>query len=122
MSVVDFAALPPEINSGRMYAGAGSGPLVAAAASWEGLASQLGSASTSYRAVVSDLTGGAWVGPSSVSMAAAAAPYVAWMSTTATAAEQTASAAVATDEVATMGEAPSDRSFDPFLWFASKLT
>jgi PPE-repeat protein len=91
MSAVDFAALPPEINSGRMYAGAGSGSLVAAAASWEGLASQLGSAATSYRAVVSDLTSGGWVGPSSLSMAAAAAPYVAWMSTTAAAAEQTAS-------------------------------
>jgi PPE-repeat protein len=88
---VDFGALPPEINSGLMYAGAGSGSLVAAAASWEGLASELGSAAASYRAVVSDLTSGAWVGPSSVSMAAAATPYVAWMSTTATAAEQTAS-------------------------------
>src|SRR6204780_2794501 len=74
-----------------MYAGAGSGPLVAAAASWEGLASQLGSAATSYRAVVSDLTAGPWVGSSSLSMAAAAAPYAAWMNTTATAAEQTAS-------------------------------
>src|ERR1700691_1469421 len=90
MSMVDFGALPPEINSGRMYAGAGSGPLVAAAASWEGLASELGSAATSYRAVVADLTG-TWGGPSSLSMAAAATPYVAWMSTTATQAEQTAS-------------------------------
>src|SRR6202522_2566172 len=91
MSMVDFGALPPEINSGRMYAGAGSGPLAAAAVAWEGLASQLGSAATSYRAVVSDLTAGPWVGPSSLSMAAAATPYVAWMSTTATQAEQTAS-------------------------------
>jgi PPE-repeat protein len=91
MSAVDFGALPPEINSGRMYAGAGSGPLAAAAAAWEGLASQLGSAAASYRAVVSDLTAGPWVGPSSLSMAAAAAPYAAWMNTTATAAEQTAS-------------------------------
>ena len=90
MSMVDFGALPPEINSGRMYAGAGPGPLVAAAASWEGLASELGSAATSYRAVVADLTG-TWGGPSSLSMAAAATPYVAWMSTTATQAEQTAS-------------------------------
>jgi PPE-repeat protein len=89
--VVDFGALPPEINSGLMYAGAGSGSLVAGAAAWEGLASELGSAATSYRAVVSDLTAGPWVGPSSVSMAAAAAPYVAWMSTTASQAEQTAS-------------------------------
>jgi PPE-repeat protein len=91
MSAVDFGVLPPEINSGLMYAGAGSGSLVAAAASWEGLASQLGSAATSYRAVVSDLTAGPWVGPSSLSMAAAATPYAAWMSTTAAAAEQTAS-------------------------------
>jgi PPE-repeat protein len=91
MVAVDFGALPPEINSGLMYAGAGSGSLVAAAAAWEGLASQLGSAATSYRAVVSDLTAGPWVGPSSVSMAAAAAPYVAWMTTTAAQAEQTAS-------------------------------
>src|SRR3984885_4407907 len=74
-----------------MYAGAGSGSLVAAAASWETLASELGSAAASYRAVVSDLSSGAWVGPSSLSMAAAAAPYAAWMNTTATAAEQTAS-------------------------------
>src|ERR1700691_6352498 len=74
-----------------MYAGAGSGSLVAGAAAWEGLASELGSAATSYRAVVSDLTAGPWVGPSSLSMAAAATPYVAWMSTTATQAEQTAS-------------------------------
>ncbi|WP_343709175.1 PPE domain-containing protein, partial [Mycobacterium sp.] len=27
---MDFAELPPEINSGRMYTGAGSEPLVAA--------------------------------------------------------------------------------------------
>lgn len=26
--MIDFAALPPEINSGRRYAGAGSGPMV----------------------------------------------------------------------------------------------
>src|ERR1700678_606495 len=91
MSAVDFGVLPPEINSGRMYAGAGSGSLVAAAASWEGLASEVGSAAASYRAVVSDLTAGPWVGPSSLSMAAAAAPYVGWMSTTASQAEQTAS-------------------------------
>ena len=109
MSVVDFGALRPEINSGRMYAGAGSGSLVAAAAAWEGLASQLGSAATSYRAVVSDLTGGPWVGPSSVSMAAAAAPYVAWMTTTAAQAAQTASqlgAAIAAYEAAFAATVP----------------
>ncbi|WP_138984911.1 PPE domain-containing protein, partial [Mycobacterium avium] len=29
---MDFGAYPPEYNSGRMYVGAGSGPLLAAAA------------------------------------------------------------------------------------------
>ncbi|WP_140908204.1 PPE domain-containing protein, partial [Mycobacterium tuberculosis] len=28
---MDFGALPPEINSGRMYCGPGSGPMLAAA-------------------------------------------------------------------------------------------
>lgn len=70
---MDFAALPPEINSGRMYAGAGSGPLLAAASAWDALAAELGSAASSYESVVSSLTG-EWSGPSSTSMAAAADP------------------------------------------------
>ncbi|WP_236728208.1 PPE domain-containing protein, partial [Mycobacterium tuberculosis] len=32
---MDFGALPPEINSGRMYCGPGSGPMLAAAAAWD---------------------------------------------------------------------------------------
>ena len=90
MSVFDYGALPPEINSGRMYVGAGSGPLLAAVAAWDGLASELSLAASSYQSTVSELTGGAWLGPASVSMAAAAAPYVGWMNATAAQAEQTA--------------------------------
>jgi PPE-repeat protein len=93
---MDFAMLPPEINSGRMYGGPGSGPMLAAAAAWNGLATQLESAASSYRSVISGLTGGPWLGPASVSMAAAAAPYVGWMSTTAAQAAQTATQAQAT--------------------------
>ena len=33
-AAMDFAILPPEINSGRMYAGPGSGRMLAAAAAW----------------------------------------------------------------------------------------
>lgn len=100
---MDFGALPPEINSARMYAGAGAGPLLAAAAVWEGLAADLASAATSYSSVIAGLAGGPWLGPASMSMAAAAAPYVAWMHTTAAQAEQTAvqaSAAAAAYEAA----------------------
>jgi PPE-repeat protein len=92
---MDFAMLPPEINSGQMYAGPGSGPMRAAAAAWGGLAAELYSAANSYQSVVSGLTAGPWLGPSSASMAGAAATYVAWTNTTAAQAEQTAAQAKA---------------------------
>ncbi|WP_416143388.1 PPE domain-containing protein [Mycobacterium tuberculosis] len=37
---MNFSVLPPEINSGRMFFGAGSGPMLAAAAAWDGLAAE----------------------------------------------------------------------------------
>ena len=92
---MDFAALPPEINSARMYAGPGAGPMLAAAAAWDGLAAELHSAAASYHSVVSGLTGGPWSGPASASMAAVAASNVAWMTTTADQAEQTGAQAKA---------------------------
>jgi PPE-repeat protein len=90
---MDFAALPPEINSGRMYTGPGSGPMWGAAAAWDSLGAELSSAATLYRSVVSGLAAGPWLGPASASMAAAAARSVAWMSTTAEQAAQTANQA-----------------------------
>ena len=88
--MIDYAVLPPEINSARMYSGAGSGPMLAAGAAWSQLAAEMRSAAGSYSSIVSGLTGGSWSGPASTSMAAAAAPYAAWMNTTAAQAEQTA--------------------------------
>jgi PPE-repeat protein len=87
---MDFGLLPPEINSGRMYSGAGPGPMLAASAAWDGLATELGSTASSYKSAVEGLTSAAWQGPSSMSMAAAAAPYVTWMLASAAQAEQTA--------------------------------
>ena len=52
---MDFGALPPEINSARMYAGPGSGPMLAAASAWDVLAAELGSAASTYSSVVSSL-------------------------------------------------------------------
>jgi PPE-repeat protein len=89
---MDFGALPPEINSGRMYSGPGAGSMLAAAAAWDGLAAQLRSTAASYSSAISGLTA-SWQGPSSAAMAAAAAPYAGWMSVTAAQAEQTASQA-----------------------------
>jgi PPE-repeat protein len=90
---MDFGGLPPEINSARMYAGPGSGPMLAAASGWDGLATELQSTASSYGAVISELTGESWVGPSSTAMEAAATPYVAWLNAAAGGAEQTAAQA-----------------------------
>jgi PPE-repeat protein len=87
---MDYALLPPEVNSGRMYAGPGSGPMLAAAAAWDALAVELESTASGYSAVISGLTGKDWLGTASVSMADAATRYVAWLSATATQAEKTA--------------------------------
>ncbi|WP_422226241.1 PPE family protein [Mycobacterium sp.] len=92
---MDFGALPPEINSVRMYAGPGPGSMLAAAAAWQSLADALTSAAANYGSVVATLTSGSWTGPSSASMAAAVAPYVTWLSATGEQAEQTAAQATA---------------------------
>ena len=92
---MDFGALPPEINSGRMYVGPGSGTLLAASAGWESLAAELSTAASGYRSVISSLTDEAWMGPTSMSMAAAVTPYMAWMSATAAQCEQAANQATA---------------------------
>ncbi|MEZ0353807.1 PPE family protein [Mycobacterium sp. pR1184] len=83
----DFVLLPPEINSARIYAGPRSGTIWAAAAAWEALAAQLASAASSFQTTVSTLTGGAWQGPASMTMATAAAPYVRWLTGTSAKAE-----------------------------------
>lgn len=49
---MDFGALPPEVNSGRMYCGPGSAPMVAAASAWNGLAAELSVAAVGYERVI----------------------------------------------------------------------
>jgi PPE-repeat protein len=100
--MLDWALLPPEINSGLMYTGPGAGPMLAAAVAWDALAADLYATASSYGSVISELAAG-WLGPSSVAMAAAATPYVSWISATAGQAAETgaqAKAAVAAYEAA----------------------
>ena len=92
---MDFGFYPPEINSGRMYSGPGSGPMLAAAQAWMALADELYTAAGGYQSAVSELTSGAWSGPSSASMSAAAASFVEWLSATAAQAQQSAAQAQA---------------------------
>jgi PPE-repeat protein len=91
----DFAAMPPEINSARMYTGPGAGPMMAAATAWNNTASELATTAAGYQSVLSELTGSEWLGPSSATMAAAVAPYIGWMETTAGELAQAAAQAMA---------------------------
>ena len=84
---MNFSLLPPEINSALMYSGAGSTPMLEAAAAWEGLAAELGSAAASFGSVTSGLLNESWQGAASTAMAGAAAPYVSWLNAAAAGAQ-----------------------------------
>ncbi len=92
---MDFGALPPEINSARMYAGPGAAPMMAAAAAWNSLAAELSSTAAGYESVITELTGEQWLGPAAASMVAAVQPYVAWMNVTSAHARRAATQATA---------------------------
>jgi PPE-repeat protein len=92
---MDFGALPPEVNSGRMYSGPGSAPMMAAATAWAALGAELGSAAASYDSVTTGLTSEEWMGPASAAMGAAAATFVQWMTGTGALAQQASGQAAA---------------------------
>jgi PPE-repeat protein len=112
----DFGALPPEINSARMYAGPGSGPMLAAAAAWAEVSAALETFAAGYAAVLSELQGD-WSGTSSAAMAAASAPYLAWATTTGQKAGQAANQARA---AAAAYEAAFDATVPPMMVAANR--
>src|SRR6202043_3586527 len=71
-----------EVNSALIYSGAGAGPLTTASSAFSNLSSELSSNAASYESVITQLTGSEWQGPSSEAMAAAAQPYITWLTTT----------------------------------------
>ncbi len=93
ITTVDYGLLPPEINSVRMYTGPGAGSLLAAAAGWGELAAELHSTAAGLQSVISALTSGPWLGPTSASLVAATTPYVTWLHSSATHSELAASQA-----------------------------
>ncbi|WP_019732100.1 PPE family protein [Mycobacterium avium] len=86
---MDWAFLPPEINSARMYTGAGAASLLAAAGSWDALSAELTATADGYESVLSGL-GLQWHGPAADAMAFAAARYLTWLRATAEQTKQTA--------------------------------
>jgi PPE-repeat protein len=101
--VLDFGAIPPEINSGRMYTGVGSGPMIAAATAWHCLAAELSASASGYSSLTADLTTSHWLGTASQLMVAGVAPFVTWLSAAAALADEAgvrASASAAAYEAA----------------------
>ncbi|OBK10383.1 PPE family protein [Mycobacterium asiaticum] len=90
---MDYGALPPEVNSGRMYTGPGAGPMLAAAVAWEALAAEMHSTATAYASTLEGLTAVSWHGPTAIAMSAAVGPFVSWISATAARADQAAAQA-----------------------------
>ncbi|CAM4436718.1 putative PPE family protein PPE42 [Mycobacterium basiliense] len=87
---MDFAVLPPEVNSARIFGGAGLDPMMAAATARDGLAGELRAAQDSFSSATSRLAGEFWQGPAALAMTRAAGPYALWLSTAAGQAEQAA--------------------------------
>lgn len=90
---MDFATLPPEVTSSWMYSGPGPRSMLVAAAAWDQLAAELGSAASNYRAVISELITSSWQGPAASAMGTAAAPYAEWLTATSEQARQVANQA-----------------------------
>ncbi|MGB9224151.1 PPE family protein, partial [Mycobacterium sp.] len=114
---MSFLVLPPEINSLRMFVGAGSAPMLQAAGAWNGLAAELGSAAESFSSVTSGLTGQAWQGPASAAMSAAAAPYAGFLSA---ASARAAGAASQANAVASAFEAAQAATIHPLQVAANR--
>lgn len=79
----NFAVLPPEVNSARIYAGSGPAPMLSAAAAWSGLATELDTAAIAFGSATQGLVAESWQGPAALAMAAATEPYVSWLATSA---------------------------------------
>ncbi len=92
---MSFLVSPPEIISSRLFSGAGPGSLLAAAASWQGLSSELQTAASSFGSLTSTLASGPWQGAASAAMMTVAAGHVQWLTAVAARADETSAGAMA---------------------------
>lgn len=94
MLAMFYGALPPEVNTARLMAGAGVGPMYQAAAGWEALAISLETQADELAGSLSALTG-TWQGSASERAVSATQPMVLWLHTTAMQAQKRAMQAIA---------------------------
>lgn len=94
MLAMFYGALPPEVNTARLMAGAGVAPMYQAAAGWEALAISLETQAEELAASLAALSG-AWQGAGSERAVQATTPMVVWLRTTALQAQKRAMQAIA---------------------------
>ncbi|AKN16087.1 PPE family protein [Mycobacterium haemophilum DSM 44634] len=73
-----FEADPPEVNSGRMYAGPGAESLEAAASAWSSLRKEMMALERSFNRVLLGLMD-SWSGPAVTQAVDAAKPFARWL-------------------------------------------
>ena len=94
MMAMFYGALPPEVNTARLMAGAGVEPMFQAAAGWEALAISLETQAEELAASMAALAG-SWQGAGSDRAVQATTPMVVWLRTTALQAQKRAMQAIA---------------------------
>ena len=94
MMAMFYGALPPEVNTARLMAGAGPSPMLQAAAAWETLAISLETQAEELAASLAALQG-SWQGSASEQAVTATTPMVVWLRTTALQAQKRAMQAIA---------------------------
>jgi PPE-repeat protein len=89
-----YAALPPEVNTGRLIAGAMAEPYLQAEMGWQLLAAQFSAALSGLTAQIAAMSS-IWEGMAAERAQAAFAPYIGWLGTVIGLAEARAAAAAA---------------------------
>lgn len=94
MLAMFYGALPPEVNTARLMAGAGEAPMYQAAAGWETLAVSLETQAEELAGSLAALTS-TWSGTASEQAVQSTTPMVVWLRTTALQAQKRAMQAIA---------------------------